>query len=272
MPAATAGLGLGRRRAVLGAAGGCALLVGAGPGAVHAGAPAAELVRNATSGTVHATVAAAVAAAAPGDELQVPAGVHAERLLLDRAVTVAGPADGPPATVRHATDAPYEPTVVVQAGVEEVRLENLAVRHRSPSVASNYAVQVSEGAALELVGCDVSSETGSGVGVEAGQLRASGTAFHDAAMNGICVYGDLAGAEGSGLAVLAGGCRVEGNGLNGILARGGARVEAEGCRVAGNAGKGAAFADATGTFRNCRWEGNRLGAVAAELGAEVERL
>ena len=34
----------------------------------------------------------------------------------------------------------------------------------------------------------------------------------------------------------------------------------------------AAFADATGTFRNCRWEGNRLGAVAAELGAEVERL
>ena len=69
-----------------------------------------------------------------------------------------------------------------------------------------------------------------------------------------------------------GGCRGEGNGLNGILARGGARVEAEGCRVAGNAGKGAAFADATGTFRNCRWEGNRLGAVAAELGAEVERL
>jgi nitrous oxidase accessory protein len=76
-------LRLGRRRGVAGAAAGIALVAGLGPPP----AAAAELTAGTTA---HPTVAAAVAAARDGDIVVVPAGVHRERLTLDRPLRLVG--------------------------------------------------------------------------------------------------------------------------------------------------------------------------------------
>lgn len=98
-----------------------------------------------------------------------------------------------PATLQWETTEPYQSTItVIQGG--QIRLENVTVRHSSPSVANNYAIFV-QGGRAEVTSCDISSRTGSGIGVEGGMITVTSSKVHDCQGNGAVVAGsiDLAG-------------------------------------------------------------------------------
>jgi hypothetical protein len=66
---------------------------------------------------------------------------YVERLILDKAVTIVGDADNPAAVeLCWETTEPYQPAIYCAANGIVVR--GLTIRHRSPSIANNYAVQM----------------------------------------------------------------------------------------------------------------------------------
>ena len=69
-------------------------------------------------------------------------------------------------TLEHFTSTPYEATLEAAPGCTGLAVHNLTIRHGSKSVANNYAVFAQGGSSLTLSGCDVKSETGSGVAGE----------------------------------------------------------------------------------------------------------
>jgi hypothetical protein len=90
----------------------------------------------------------------------------------------------PGAVLTWRSDKPYEAALTVDlstASAEcEVLVSGLSVRHFSPSIAQNYAVYVPQPSAaadstslIKLHGCDVSSGSGSGIGVEGGDVTIS---------------------------------------------------------------------------------------------------
>jgi hypothetical protein len=101
-------------------------------------------------------------------------------------------------SARPSSPAPYEATIEAAAGCVGLLLRNITVRHSSPSVANNYAVFATAGSGVSLEGCDVSSETGSGVVGEGAQIRVSGCRVHGCKTHGVAIYGDLLGEFGGG--------------------------------------------------------------------------
>jgi hypothetical protein len=98
-----------------------------------------------------------------------------------------------PATIDWQTKQPYESTVVVCRGAR-LRMENVIVRHSSPSVANNYAIFCQEGA-FEAVNCDFSSTTGSGVGMEGGSVSLSDCRIQGCKGSGAVLAGALSTAD-----------------------------------------------------------------------------
>jgi hypothetical protein len=62
------------------------------------------------------------------------------------------------------TEQPYES--VVDCTALGCTLDGLNLRHASKSVANNYGVYIHDGSDLVMRGCDIRSDTGSGVGIE----------------------------------------------------------------------------------------------------------
>lgn len=54
-----------------------------------------------------------------------------------------------------------------------------------------------QGSDLVLEGCDISSSTGSGVGIEGGSPMARDCAVHDCERHGIAVFSELGGSAGA---------------------------------------------------------------------------
>jgi parallel beta-helix repeat protein len=91
-----------------------------------------------------------------------------------------------------------------------------------------------------LEGCDVSSETGSGVVGEGADLRVLRCKVHDCKTHGVAIYGDLLGEFGGGVVE---GCEIVSNGQDGVLLRGGARGDVVNNVVADNGRFGVELVD-----------------------------
>lgn len=211
------------------------------------------------------SLAGAVAAAPPGATLRLAAATHRGRLVLERPVTLEC-VPSASVTLVHETERPYEAAVEVRcAGVV---LRGVRVRHSSPSIATDYALFVrGSGASVELEDVDISSATGSAVGVEGGRVGARRCRFHDSPDHGAALYGDLLG-ETAGTSVLE-DCELVGNGRDGVLARDGARVSLRRCALSRNNGYGAEAVDAEVELDECAAAGNKLGASVERGGGLV---
>ena len=100
------------------------------------------------------------------------------------------------AVLRHFTSSPYEPVVkVLTGGILE--LSHVTLSHSSPSVASNYAVEVGYQASLDCFGTEITSETGSGVCVLGGRAKIESCVIKNCKEHGIACYDDLESEQGS---------------------------------------------------------------------------
>jgi len=210
------------------------------------------------------SISEAIQAAPPGGVVQVGSGLYRERLRLEASVTIEAAA-GADVEVRHETETPYESVVDVSSPAPGATLRGIRLRHSSKSVAQNYAVLVREGAGLVLERCDVSSATGSGLGVEGGVVTAVDCVISGSKGYGAAVLGDLLG-ESPAESTLR-GCTVERNGAGGILARAGARVALENNHVESNGGFGLELVGCVpGAVRGNTVRGNAAGSVAVAQG------
>jgi hypothetical protein len=130
---------------------------------------------------------------------------------------------GPESVLILDTDEHYLPAIVVSGA--NVTVESLQVRHRSPSVANNYAVYLNNASNVALRDLDVSSATGTGVAIEGG----TGTVdiidcrLHDNRNNGLGIFPDATATdddENARLEIRVSGTEISGNGKEAILAKG----------------------------------------------------
>ena len=145
------------------------------------------------------------------------------------------------------SDKPYEAALTIDlSGAEaagDVIISGLKVRHFSPSIAQNYGVFVpapttpaASKSRVELRGCDVTSSSGSGVGVEGGDVTLTSSRIGACKNHGVLYLGR----SSSGLIR---DCLIENNKLNGLLLRDGASPVVEASRFVGNGQFGAALID-----------------------------
>ena len=183
---------------------------------------------------------------------------YAERLLVDKAVELR-PAPGAHVEIVWETDRPYESTIVCTA--DGAVVVGLTVRHASPSIANNYAVQLA-GCSVRIESCDISSATGSGLGVEGGSSQITDCALHDCERSGAMLFTDLEETESR--ATLR-GCTLRGNKLHGVVVREGAEPVVRDNAISGNGGYGLALQGCGGEYAGNSVAGNRRGAVAYNL-------
>jgi hypothetical protein len=113
--------------------------------------------------------------------------LYAERIVVTKDVTLSAPSAT--ASIQWKTTQPYESTVTVRPGAR-LKLENVSIRHSSPSVANNYSI-FCQGGTLEIANCDISSATGSGIGMEGGTALISDSRIQGCKGSGIVVAGAL---------------------------------------------------------------------------------
>jgi nitrous oxidase accessory protein NosD len=212
-----------------------------------------------------ATVIEALAMASDGDIVLLAAGTYNERAILTRAITLAA-APGAAVILSHETSSPYESTIVIAADGAVVR--DISIRHNSPSIANCYAVQATSacGTTARLERCDVSSVTGSGVGVEGGAITIVDCRVHDCARSGVAVFSDMEGVPGRPMVQR---CKIEGNKAHGVLVRDGAEPNVLECVMEGHGGYGMALQGCGGVYWGNKMRGNRAGAMAVNLLAET---
>lgn len=154
------------------------------------------------------------------------------------------------------TQQPYQSTL--ECAADGIVVEGLTIRHYSKSVANNYGVFVRDGSA-RLSGCDVSSRSGVGIGVEGACAVIDGCDVHDCERHGIAIFGgaeDGASSDepgplsgGGGTCVTAvRGCSIRGNKGNGMLVRDGAAPTVEANRITGNREYGVQVQDSSGRY------------------------
>lgn len=238
--------------------------------AVAADAPAVFYVRpgpdDAASNTFGA-VADAVAAAPAGSTVRIaPGGYYGERLILTRPIVLEVEPGGGAVTLTHDTELPYEATVQVEC--TGVTLRGLQVRHSSPSIAGNYAVLVRSAGGLTLERCDVSSTTGSGLGVEGGTATAVQCRFTNCRRHGAALYGDLMGAV-AGTTVLE-DCTITANRDEGVILRDGADASLLGCKITQNGGIGILAVDSSLALVGCEVRSNKRGSLKVERSRELK--
>ena len=237
---------------------------------VAADAPAVFYVRpgpdDAASNTFGA-VADAVAAAPAGSTVRIaPGGYYGERLILTRPIVLEVEPEGGAVTLTHDTEFPYEATVQVEC--TGVTLRGLQVRHSSPSIAGNYAVLVRSAGGLTLERCDVSSTTGSGLGVEGGTATAVQCRFTNCRRHGAALYGDLMGAV-AGTTVLE-DCTITANREEGVILRDGAEASLLGCKITQNGGIGILAVDSSLALVGCEVRSNKKGSLKVERSRELK--
>eukprot|EP00747_Dinoflagellata_sp_TGD_P189370 gnl/TRDRNA2_/TRDRNA2_49635_c0_seq1.p1 gnl/TRDRNA2_/TRDRNA2_49635_c0~~gnl/TRDRNA2_/TRDRNA2_49635_c0_seq1.p1 ORF type:complete len:395 (-),score=65.09 gnl/TRDRNA2_/TRDRNA2_49635_c0_seq1:25-1209(-) len=220
-------------------------------------------------GAPYASIAEAVARAPAGATVLVAPGVYSERLVLNgrvgRGITVRAESPEPGSTVlEHVTNSPYEATVESEGS--SVTLQGLTIRHSSPSIAQNYGIFVKPGGALVLDSCDITSMTGSALGVEGGDVTLRKCRLHDAKNHGAALYGDLlGGGEGQ---VLLEDCRIDRNRLDGVLVRDGASPVLRRNEVVDNGGYGMTLSDCAASLERNTLKANKKGSLLFEQGAD----
>ena len=214
-----------------------------------------------------ASVADAVAAATEGASVRLaPGGYYGERVIITRPITLEAEPGGGAVTLTHDTELPYEATVQVEC--PGVTLRGLTIRHSSPSIAGNYAILVRSAGGLTLERCDVSSTTGSGLGVEGGTATAVQCKLTNCRRHGAALYGDLLGAVAGG-SVLE-DCTITGNKEEGVILRDGADASLLGCTIAQNGGIGILAVDSSLQLVGCQVRSNRKGSLKVERSRELK--
>jgi len=158
-----------------------------------------------------------------------------ETLVIEAPREAAG-STSPTCWLEHVTSVPYEPVIrVLPGGTCKVEGRGcLGVRHGSPSVASNFAIEVDCGASLTLNDTMVTSATGTGIGIEgASACSIQRCVIRDCKEHGVAAYDDIeTGAVGGVVHIVdtdITGCKGYG-----VLARGeGVRVSVSRSRVSG---------------------------------------
>lgn len=167
-----------------------------------------------------------------------------------------------------ATEQPYQS--VVDCTARGVTLRGLTLRHASPSVANNYCVYVHDGSDMRMEQCDISSRTGTGVGVEGAAPSLTDCRVAACARHGVAIFGPLdpeLDPPGGGTLL---GCDISGNGLDGVLVRSGAEPSITDCIIHDNKGAGLSLQDGGGVVERNSIRGNGRGAVTVTLAFSLD--
>lgn len=213
----------------------------------------------------YATISSALAVAPSGAKIIVRPGTYRERLTISRAVSLQA---DPGAIVDWRSDKPYEATLTIDLAGGEAGtclVSGLTLRHYSKSIAQNYClfVPAPSGAAsrskIEIRGCDISSESGSGVGIEGGDVTLSSSRIAGCKNHGVLFLGTTARGAMRG-------CVLEKNQLNGLLLRDGASPLIASNKFVSNGQFGAALIDCNGRLDvlDNEFKGNSKGTVKGE--------
>jgi parallel beta-helix repeat protein len=217
------------------------------------------------------TISKALQFAQDGDTILLSPGIYRERVILDKAVTLIASTPAAASSPQSAenlveiiweTDQPYESTIVCT--VDGASLKGpITIKHNSYSIANNYAVQlINCGSGTVLEGCTISSETGSGIGIEGGNPQILNCTIKNCARSGIMVFSDLDGTSGTPKIER---CTIENNTQHGVLVREGAEPAVNGNTIQGNGGYGLALQGCAGEYKENVIKNNKKGAVAVHL-------
>jgi parallel beta-helix repeat protein len=128
-----------------------------------------------------ATVGEAIKAARPGDRILIRPGLYEESLTVDKPLEILGAGLAPEIELR----ARGANVVLFRASIG--RIANLTLR-QAGGEGIWYAVNITQGR-LDLEGCDISSQSGSCVGIHDGaDPRLRGNRIHDGKQCGVYVY------------------------------------------------------------------------------------
>lgn len=128
----------------------------------------------------HATISEAIKAANPGDRILVRPGYYKESLHVDKPLEIIG--DGP--LNRIVVSALTTSAVVFRSTIG--RIANLTLRKTGHT--NHFAVDIAQGS-LELQDCDISSQSGSCVGIHDGaDPRLRGNVIHEGGQGGIAIF------------------------------------------------------------------------------------
>ena len=204
---------------------------------------------NAPANNTYSTISAALAAAPSGGVVKVRAGTYNERVVIRKPVKLLASTG---AVLSWKSDKPYEAALDVDVSGSsvadskvDVLVSGLAIRHYSPSIAQNYGVYVHSPTEckVKLFLCDVASSSGSGIGVEGGNVTIFSCTVHDCKNHGVLYVG-------SGATGRVQRCVVENCKLNGLFLRDGASPTITDNLLKGNAQYGAALIDCRGVLVN----------------------
>jgi parallel beta-helix repeat protein len=217
------------------------------------------------------TIAEALKLAINGDTIVLNPGLYRERVILDKAVTLttatalSSSITSQPTEVVEIiweTKTPYESTIVCTADGASLK-GPITIKHNSYSIANNYAIQlINCGNSTVIDGCTISSETGSGIGIEGGNPVISNCTIKDCARSGLMIFSDLDGTPGAPKIT---NCSIENNKQHGILVRDGAEPVVLGNSIQRNGGYGLALQGCAGNYINNEIKGNKNGQLAIHL-------
>eukprot|EP00892_Ulva_mutabilis_P001898 jgi/Ulvmu1/11709/UM008_0120.1 len=204
-------------------------------------------------------------------------GVYEEQIVVSKPITLyAKPEEG--ATLQWRTTKPYQSTIKVIPG-GQLRLENITIRHSSPSVANNYAVFV-QGGDVQAYGCDICSSSGSGIGLEGGTITAESSKVHDCVGNGAVIAGSIDTgpvSEDDGVNDIRPkahfvDCELSSNGGSGLIALDEAIVELESCSVSRNNKSGLELRDCDARLEGCTVTQNMQASILQKSVARLQLL
>ena len=216
-----------------------------------------------------ATIAAALAVAPSGATVVIRPGLYSEKIVVQRPVKMLA---DPGVTLVWKSDSPYEAalTVALEGGTPDsdardasVLISGLRVSHYSPSIAQNYGVYVPQPLAawdrcqIRLQECEITSNSGSGIGVEGGEVVVDSCRVVDCKNHGIVYVGSTA--RGS-----VQGSVAEKNKLNGLLLRDGASPSIANNTLRSNGRYGAELFDCRATLGPNYVAQNGKGSVKGE--------
>lgn len=185
-----------------------------------------------------ATISAALAAAPSGAAVIVRAGTYYERLHIQRPVKISASTGA--VLSWKSGDSETAAVDVELSGADDgsVLLLGLKIQHSSPHY---YGVHVRSPmhSKVKLLNCDIASSSGSGVGIEGGNVTVFSCTVHDCKNHGV-VY------RGSDAIGRVERCIVENCKLDGLLLRDGASPTLANNLLKGNGRYGAEFIDCRG--------------------------
>ena len=215
----------------------------------------------------YSTISAALSDAPSGGVVIIRPGTYNERLIVRKPVKLLASTG---AVVNWKSDKPYEAALDVDVSGAadsdgfDVLVSGLTIRHSSPSIAQNYGAYVHcPTRKVKFLNCDVASSSGSGIGVEGGNVTLYSCSIHDCKNHGVLYVGS--GATGRIERCVVGDCK-----LNGVLLRDGASPTLKNNLLKGNGQYGAALIDCRGVLLDDNEVvRNGKGAVSGECDDDV---